>query len=183
MGHSLFWNEECNGSGKQATSHLERRPTALLLWNTKSTSYLEPMFSLSCARVRARHMSWDKKTWSAHKFSFKMFLHIFHTCRYKYRLVLVRCCTQEIVCAHRPWKIEGTLLGAKGQYYILLLRNTKSTKQLDRRPYSIMPIVAEVCRVYRKPERIPIACCCGTYRLRYIWNKGGIQTLGTRPVG
>jgi len=47
-------------------------------------------------------MSAHKKTWSAHKFSFKKcFLHIYHTCRSIYRRVLVKCCTQEFCCAHR----------------------------------------------------------------------------------
>ena len=40
----------------------------------------------------------------------KMFLHIFHTCRSKYRWVLVKCCTKEILCAHRLLKIEGILV-------------------------------------------------------------------------
>lgn len=54
-----------------------------------------------CARMRAQ-MSWDEhtqETWSVHKFSFrKYFLHIFHTIRSKYKWVLVKCCTQKILC-------------------------------------------------------------------------------------
>ena len=51
-----------------------------------------------------------KTTWSVHKCSFqKCFLHIFHTRRSKYRRVLVKCCTKEIVCAHRLWKIWGNI--------------------------------------------------------------------------
>jgi len=36
----------------------------------------------------------------------KMGLHIFHTRRFKYRWVLVKCCTNEILCTHRLWKIR-----------------------------------------------------------------------------
>ena len=56
-----------------------------------------------------REMSAQKETWSAHKFWFKMFLYIFYTCRSKYRCVLVKYSTQEIVCKHRLNKLQGTL--------------------------------------------------------------------------
>ena len=36
-------------------------------------------------------------------------LHIFHTRRSKYRWVLVKCCTKEILCEHRLWKINGNI--------------------------------------------------------------------------
>src|SRR6218665_2537606 len=39
----------------------------------------------------------------------KMFLHIFHTCRSQYRRVLVKCCTNEILFAHRFFEIRGTI--------------------------------------------------------------------------
>ena len=65
----------------------------------------QPMFPLSCAHVRthtSRETSAHKKTWSTHKRSLqKCFLHIFHTRRSKYRWVPVKCCTNEILYAHR----------------------------------------------------------------------------------
>src|SRR6218665_1459747 len=39
----------------------------------------------------------------------KMFLHIFHTRRSKYRRVLVKCCTKEILCTHRFCKIRENI--------------------------------------------------------------------------
>src|SRR6218665_671786 len=41
--------------------------------------------------------------------SFKMILCIFHTCNSKHILVLVKCCTREILCAHRLYKIRGNI--------------------------------------------------------------------------
>src|SRR6218665_805378 len=38
-----------------------------------------------------------------------MFLHVLHRCCSKYRRVLVKCCTKEIVCAHRLCKIRGNI--------------------------------------------------------------------------
>ena len=38
-----------------------------------------------------------------------MFLHIFHTCRSKFRWVLVTFCTKEILYAHRLWRIRGNI--------------------------------------------------------------------------
>jgi len=37
-------------------------------------------------------------------------MHIFQTCRSKYRWVPIKCCTQEIFCAHRLQILEGTLM-------------------------------------------------------------------------
>jgi len=65
------------------------------------------MFPLRCARA---HEPWDERTQENLKrtqiFLPKMFLHIFHTHRYKYIWVLVKCCTKEILCAHRLLKIR-----------------------------------------------------------------------------
>src|SRR6218665_1989752 len=41
----------------------------------------------------------------------KMFLHIFHTRRSKYIQVLVKCCTEEILCTQRLRKIRGNIAG------------------------------------------------------------------------
>src|SRR6218665_186737 len=71
------------------------------------------MFPLSCTRVRAHtghETSAHKKTCSAYKmFLPKMILHIFLTLHYTYRLILVRCCTKEILCAQRLEKIRGNI--------------------------------------------------------------------------
>jgi len=91
--------------------------------STRVTSYVysaldnqsPSMFPLSCARVRAhtsRETSTHKKTWNAHKILLpKLYLHtiLFHTRRSKYRWVLVKCCTKEILWAHRLWKIRGNI--------------------------------------------------------------------------
>src|SRR6218665_2053486 len=72
------------------------------------------MVPLNCACVRGHtghETSAHKKTCSAHKmFLPKMILHIFLTLHYTYRLILVRCCTKEILCAQRLEKLEGTLV-------------------------------------------------------------------------
>jgi len=39
----------------------------------------------------------------------KIFLHIVHTRRLKYRQVLVKCWTKAILCTHRLWKIRGNI--------------------------------------------------------------------------
>ena len=71
--------------------------------STEHFLLLLAMFPLSCACVRmlsGREISAHKKTWSEHKFPFITgFLCIFHSCRSKYRRVLVKCCTQEMLCA------------------------------------------------------------------------------------
>jgi len=71
-----------------------------------------PKFSISCARVRARtgcETSAHKKTWSTQYDPSK---NVFaHNARHsKFRWVQVKCCTKEIICAHRLQKLEGTLL-------------------------------------------------------------------------
>jgi len=79
------------------------------------------MFPPSCARVRmhtGREKSARKKTggwwWTkklgAHYISFeKCFLHIFLTPHSKFRWVMIKCCTKEILCTHRLWKIRGNI--------------------------------------------------------------------------
>ena len=42
-------------------------------------------------------------------FPSKMFLHIFHTSHSILRCVQVKCCTIEILCAYRLWKIRGNI--------------------------------------------------------------------------
>ena len=71
---------------------------------------LSAMFILSCARALE---PWDKRTQETLERTQlilpEMFLHIFHTHRFKCRWVLVKCCTKEILCAHRLWKIRGNI--------------------------------------------------------------------------
>ena len=63
------------------------------------------MVPISCARVRAHtshEASAHKKTWSAYKCLLqKWFCTLFRTLHSKYRLIVVICCTKEIVCAQR----------------------------------------------------------------------------------
>ena len=40
-------------------------------------------------------------------------LHTYHTCLSKYRWVLVKCCTQEILCTHGLTKIRGNIGGSQ----------------------------------------------------------------------
>jgi len=76
-------------------------------------TYSWPMFPVSCARVHAhksRETSAHKKTWSTHKCSFQKcfctyFIHVIPN-----TWVLVKCCTKEILCAHRLWKIRGNVV-------------------------------------------------------------------------
>jgi len=44
----------------------------------------------------------------------KMILHIFHTRTSKFRRVLIKFCTKEILCAHSFKKFEGTLIVSGG---------------------------------------------------------------------
>jgi len=57
---------------------------------------------------------WDERTQENQEhtkmFPPKMFLHICHTLHSKHRWILVKCCTQEILCTHRLWKICGKTL-------------------------------------------------------------------------
>ena len=71
-------------------------------------------------------MSAHKKTWSAHEFSFKMiFLHIFHTCRSRYRWVLLNVAHRKF-CAHTDFKkLEGTLFDRTSQLVPLTNSNDK----------------------------------------------------------
>ena len=71
------------------------------------------MFPLGCACAHTgREMSAHKKTWSAHKFSFKKIsLHIFYTWRSKNRRALVKCCTRKILCTQTDFKkLKGALM-------------------------------------------------------------------------
>ena len=75
-------------------------------------SGLVAIFPLRCARVHTgREMSAHKKSWSAHKFSFKecFCIHFINVVLNINRWVLVKCCTQEILCAHRRNKIRGNI--------------------------------------------------------------------------
>jgi len=69
------------------------------------------MFPLNCARVRAhtkREMNARKRTWTARKCSFQKcfctyFIHVFQN------TVPIQCCSKEILCALRLWKIRGNI--------------------------------------------------------------------------
>ena len=102
---------------KNAFPNLEWVPEPLFLkkalnitfWYFSCTSNV-PSKLAHVSTHTGRETSARKKT-SAHKCSFqKCFLLIFHTFHSKFRWVLEKCCTTEILCAHRLYKLEGTLL-------------------------------------------------------------------------
>ena len=78
------------------------------------------MFPLSCACVRvlkSREMD-AQKNWSAHQFSIKntFCTCMFHTCRSKYKCVLVNVAHRKL-CAHTDFKkLEGTLMRTNVAY-------------------------------------------------------------------
>ena len=83
------------------------------------------------SREMSAHKSWGERTqvvrwahtWKLElgghiNFLQRIYLHIFHTCRSKYRRVRVKCCTKENLCAHRLWEIkENIALYSTGIYF------------------------------------------------------------------
>ena len=61
----------------------------------------------------SRETNAHKKTLSTHKCSFqKCFLHVYISCMsFQIQIVLVKCCTKQIFCARRLWKIRENIGG------------------------------------------------------------------------
>ena len=62
-----------------------------------------------CTHTQVVTWAHTRKLGAHINFSLKCFLHTFHTWHFKYRWVLVNCCTQDIFCAHRLYKIRGNI--------------------------------------------------------------------------
>jgi len=62
-----------------------------------------------CACAQAVRWAHIKDLERTQMFFPRMCVHIFHTCRFKYRWGLVKCCRKEILCVHRLLKIRGNI--------------------------------------------------------------------------
>ena len=94
------------------SAHLKRQLFVITLCEVHKMCYIRiPIHThqcspLSCART---HRSWDERT-QEKMFPLKnVFCTYFITCHSKFRWVRVKCCTTEILCSHRLYKIISNI--------------------------------------------------------------------------
>ena len=136
-------------------NYLLRSKTIRLLWVSDLLIY-SPIHrnvpSKLCTRTQAVRRAHTRKLGRAHiNVPSGNVLHTFHTRRCKYRRVLIKCCTKEILCAQRLWKIRGNIDSRTN--YLTEVINWQSAKY-------ITTVLSINCK----------SCTSSYWKLPHIWH-------------